>query len=162
MNRERFYVIIGEVIAEVKGLIEEKNTNNYATEDDALHNFRMAAADQNVTMAQALRGMAAKHKVIVDDMASGAIVITEKRIKEHAIDLIVYAALLIPVLYEMMEEQETVVSVVNECDNCSEQDAGYDRAVDTLTGYALHLKNTNRSDKAYRVLEGVEELRKER
>lgn len=172
MNHERFNGILGALDIDLRGLIEGKNTNNYATDEDALHNFRIAANDQGITMGQALRGMVAKHKVVVDDMASGAIEITEKRIQEHAVDLVVYATLLVPVLYEMMEEQTAVsatgpspqvVTYNAECDHCSEHNMGYDRAIEILEYEAQHLRNLSLGDTVVQTYNtAVEILRKER
>ena len=62
-----------------------------------------------------------------------------------------------------MEEQETVVSVVNECDNCSEQNKGYDRAIETLEREAQHLRNLSLEDTVVQAYySAVEILRKER
>ena len=42
--------------------------DEYATDDDRLHNFKVAAGLQDVSAAQALAGMMAKHTVSIYDM----------------------------------------------------------------------------------------------
>ena len=46
-------------------------SKEYSTDEDKLHNFKVAAAIQNVTPIQALAGMMCKHTVSIYDMCQG-------------------------------------------------------------------------------------------
>lgn len=162
MDRERFNKLIGMAGDRMYTLIKHKGVGKYTTEGDALHNFRVIAGKREKTLGEAWQGMADKHEAVVEDMISGAIPITEELIKEHAIDRLTYAALLVPVLYEMMDMQtyEDIKRDHCECDDCSEQGKGYDAAIKVLEDRADHLRNTG----AERITTAIdiEELRKER
>ena len=110
MERGIFHSLTATIVTKIGKLIETKGVAKYATEIDAHHNFRAVAKKRGITLGQALQGMADKHEIVVDDMMSGMQDITEKLIWEHAMDRVVYAVLTIPVLYEMMEEQEAILS----------------------------------------------------
>lgn len=172
MDQKRFITIVTEAINTVSQLIQQKNVGKYSTTEDALHNFRVVAEKRQKTLGEALQGMADKHQVIVDDMISGVMPITEELISEHAVDFVTYALLNIPVLYEMMDEQNAEREVIKtiegtfkkaeECDDCSEQDKGYDRAVKVLLDYTVHLHNRGDERMSLCNQKSVLELRKER
>lgn len=159
MRQERFVEIITSAMDRVIELVKTKGVGKYATKEDALHNFRSAAQKRGWTLGQALQGMADKHEIVVDDMVSGVLPITEELITEHAVDRVTYAILMIPVLYEMMEMQEET----NECDTCSAEDVGYERAIEILQARVKHRYNMGAPIGATLSEEAcLEELRKER
>lgn len=69
MTHEERDKIIQETMDRCSTLLRTRALG-YATDEDALHNFRVAAELQDCTMAQALAGMMAKHTVSVYDMVS--------------------------------------------------------------------------------------------
>lgn len=148
MNLKRFNELIAMAGDKMYTLVKHKGVGKYSTEDDALHNFRVIAKKRERTMGQALQGMADKHETVVEDMVSGVMPITEELILEHAIDRLTYAALMVPVLYEMMGEQNAEPEVVEtadgvfkkseECDTCSEQDTGFAEAIIVVEDQIKH------------------------
>ncbi len=74
----------------------------YATDTDRLHNFKTAAALQDVSTTQALAGMMAKHTVSVYDMCKGGkypIELWREKIGDHINYLLL--------LWAMVQENET-------------------------------------------------------
>ena len=67
MTHEERDKIIQETLDRCLTLLRTR-AQGYAKDDDALHNFRVAAEFQDCTMAQALAGMMAKHTVSIYDM----------------------------------------------------------------------------------------------
>lgn len=59
--------IIQEMIDKCLRVLKEK-AEGYSTNEDVLHNFRVAAGLQGCTLTQALVGMMTKHTVSVYDM----------------------------------------------------------------------------------------------
>ena len=70
MNTEAFNKIIREQIDRCENTLCKK-ADEYATDDDRLHNFKVAAGIQNCLPTTALGGMMAKHTVSVYDMIQG-------------------------------------------------------------------------------------------
>lgn len=69
MKHEEFEKLVETQIDKSKqGLL--KKGREYSSEEDRLHNFKVAAELQNCTTAQALNGMLAKHVVSVFDMVN--------------------------------------------------------------------------------------------
>jgi hypothetical protein len=68
MQTELFNTIVEDELKKCTDTLVHKATE-YATED-RLHNFKTAAALENCTPIQALRGMMAKHTVSVYDMCN--------------------------------------------------------------------------------------------
>ena len=74
----------------------------YATDTDRLHNFKTAAALQDVSTIQALAGMMAKHTVSVYDMCKGGkypIELWREKIGDHINYLLL--------LWAMVQENDT-------------------------------------------------------
>lgn len=80
----------------------------YASDIDRLHNFRVAAKMQNCTMQQALGGMMAKHTVSIYDListpGSADFSVWDEKIKDH----INYLLLLKAILVEQYRSEEKV------------------------------------------------------
>lgn len=70
MNAEDFNKIIHEQISRCENTLCRK-ADEYAADDDILHNFKVAAELQNCLPTTALGGMMAKHTVSVYDMIQG-------------------------------------------------------------------------------------------
>ena len=70
MNTEDFDKIIHEQIKRCENTLCRK-ADEYAADDDRLHNFKVAAGIQNCLPTTALAGMMAKHTVSVYDMIRG-------------------------------------------------------------------------------------------
>ena len=70
MNTENFNKIIHEQIERCENTLCKK-ADEYAANEDRLHNFKVAAGIQNCLPTTALGGMMAKHTVSVYDMLRG-------------------------------------------------------------------------------------------
>ena len=70
MNTENFNKIIHEQIERCENTLCKK-ADEYAVDDDRLHNFKVAAGLQDCLPTTALGGMMAKHTVSVYDMIRG-------------------------------------------------------------------------------------------
>ena len=70
MNTEDFNKIIHEQIDRCENTLCKK-ADEYAANDDRLHNFKVAAGLQDCLPTTALAGMMAKHTVSVYDMLRG-------------------------------------------------------------------------------------------
>ena len=70
MNTETFNKVIREQIERCENTLCKK-ADEYAVDDDRLHNFKVAAGVQNCLPTTALGGMMAKHTVSVYDMIRG-------------------------------------------------------------------------------------------
>lgn len=70
MNTETFNKVIREQIERCENTLCKK-ADEYAANDDRLHNFKVAATIQNCLPTTALGGMMAKHTVSVYDMIRG-------------------------------------------------------------------------------------------
>lgn len=99
MTHEERDKIIKETIDRCLTLLRTRALG-YATDDDALHNFRNAAKLQGCTMAQALDGMMAKHTVSIYDMVRSGKEYDLKIWDEKICDNINYLLLLKAVVFE--------------------------------------------------------------
>lgn len=99
MDKNEFNSIIASQIEKVESLLYKKNDGEYAT-DDKLHNFRVAADLQGVSLRQALGGMLAKHTVSLYDMINSEKIHSMEKWDEKLIDHTVYLLLLKAVLTE--------------------------------------------------------------
>ena len=70
MNTETFNKVIREQIERCENTLCQK-ADEYAVDDDRLHNFKVAAGLQDCLPTTALGGMMAKHTVSVYDMIRG-------------------------------------------------------------------------------------------
>lgn len=99
MNNDVFTQILGDQIQECLDTLEVK-ADEYAKDDvDRLHNFRVAAKLEGVSMAQALGGMMAKHTVSVFDYIrepeGKSIAAWEEKITDHINYLLLLKAVVI-------------------------------------------------------------------
>lgn len=96
MSPEEFDKIVEERIAKCASTLDLK-ANEYAT-SDRLHNFKLAAALQDIEPETALLGMWAKHIVSVVDIIYGiehrAEIPSKELLSEKLTDVINYALLL--------------------------------------------------------------------
>ena len=67
MKHQDFEIILNNRIESIRKTLNAKGTE-YATEDDRLHNFKVAARIANTTPARALKGMFLKHLVSIFDL----------------------------------------------------------------------------------------------
>lgn len=98
MNSKVFIQVMNDQIAICEGMLGHKAAE-YATDDERLHNFKVAATLQGVTPRQALAGFMAKHTVSIYDLcaakdAADLEVWTEK-ITDHMNYLILLKALVV-------------------------------------------------------------------
>jgi len=85
MNLHAFATVRDHQIIRCMDILTEK-ADEYAT-DDRLHNFRVAAELEGVTVRQALAGMMAKHTISIYDMCKDPvvypIVLWDEKITDH-------------------------------------------------------------------------------
>ena len=70
MTNETFETILTDTFDKIKSVLLAK-ADEYAADDDRLHNFKLAAHLQGITPAGALSGMMCKHTVSIYDLISG-------------------------------------------------------------------------------------------
>lgn len=99
MNAEEFNKVLTDIQDKVQSLLGSK-AEEYASDKDRLHNFKIAAAMQGITPRQALAGMMAKHTTSVYDMAMSTDLFPEFKWDEKIIDHINYLILLAAVVKE--------------------------------------------------------------
>lgn len=93
MTHEEKDKIIQEILNKCLAVLGTR-TKMYATDEDALHNFKVAAKLQNLTTKQALVGMMAKHIVSVFDMVNNRLDYMPELWDEKICDSINYLLLL--------------------------------------------------------------------
>ena len=98
MNKTNFERLFEEQVNRSRSVLLSK-AKEYATED-RLHNFRVAAALEGKTPAQALAGMMAKHTVSVYDMAESGLAYPIELWQEKITDHINYLFLLNAIVRE--------------------------------------------------------------
>ena len=99
MKTEDFNDIVNDQIERSTSVLLKK-ADEYAANDDRLHNFRVAARLQGITPRQALAGMMAKHTTSVYDMCQSTDVFPEFMWNEKITDHINYLLLLRAVVEE--------------------------------------------------------------
>lgn len=105
MNTEVFMDVLNDQIRRSTDVLMTKSTE-YATVDDRLYNFRVAAALRGESLQSALAGMMAKHTVSVYDMCKDdAPIFSEEFVNEKITDHINYLLLLRAVLEEVLLEK---------------------------------------------------------
>lgn len=96
MQQEQFEKVFEEQFERIREILLLKQ-KEYATEDK-LHNFRISAQLQNITMEQALAGMLSKHTVSIYDMiASGdryGVDKWDEKINDHIVYLLLLRAII--------------------------------------------------------------------
>ncbi|MDX9917288.1 MAG: hypothetical protein RBT15_04655 [Gudongella sp.] len=102
----------------------------YSTEDK-LHNFRISAQIQNITMEQALAGMLSKHTVSIYDMIASGDRYSVEKWDEKINDHIVYFLLLRAIIEEkrtneyVVETDKGPIVVTNSTYSLFEEDSKY-------------------------------------
>lgn len=112
MTPENFEQLLRERIQKIRSTLGMKD-DEYATDDDRLHNFKMAARIDNETAVQVLWGMFKKHLVSLMDMINGIMSLSETLIDEKCGDSINYIILLEAIFKETLQRQQ-VKSIVCE------------------------------------------------
>ncbi len=103
MKTERFELLMYRRRDRIVQILGAK-AKEYATGEDRLHNFKVAARMAGVTPEEALMGMDLKHRVCIEDMVKGRIPLTREMIDEKLGDHINYMVLLEALLIERLED----------------------------------------------------------
>ena len=93
MTEKTYKEIIDETMAMCTDVLFKKK-GEYATEQDYLHIFNVAAELENITPKQALAGMMAKHTVSIYDMCNSAEDFPIEKWNEKIVDHINYLLIL--------------------------------------------------------------------
>lgn len=112
MTPEEFDFIIDSQLNTCRDMLVTK-AREYADDNDRLHNFKVAAVLQDITVAQALRGMMAKHTVSVYDMVNSGETYPLELWGEKITDHINYLLLLLAVVCE--DNNESTDESSNNC-----------------------------------------------
>jgi hypothetical protein len=99
MDAKKFDEIVETQITVCRDVLMGKGAA-YATTHDRLHNFRVAANLQGITMKQALAGMMAKHTISVYDLCNSGDPIPEVIWDEKITDHINYLIILMAIVQE--------------------------------------------------------------
>ena len=94
MNRVNFDRLLDAELTRVQEVLGSKGAEYAPDNNDALHNFRVAAELQDETLTQAVAGMMAKHTVSIYDMAKSYKVFSQDVWAEKITDHINYLILL--------------------------------------------------------------------
>ena len=105
MDTEKFNKILDSRLDKTVLTLGTKG-EEYSSDKDRLHNFKLAAEIQGNTPEQALYGMLAKHLVSVHDIVIGGAYYTEQIIDEKIGDVINYHILLEALLLERLDEEK--------------------------------------------------------
>lgn len=105
MNNETFNAILDNTLAQTKKVLAGK-AEEYTTDVDRLHNFKVAAELQGTTMRQALGGMMAKHTVSVYDLINAEALASPEMWAEKLGDHLNYLILLAAVVEEERGEEK--------------------------------------------------------
>jgi len=101
MNNEQFNKLVKERFGQCEAILCKK-ADEYASDTDRLHNFKVAARVNQCSPEQALWGMYSKHLVSVMDMFQAPDRVTAEQIKEKIGDSINYHMLLEALLVERL------------------------------------------------------------
>ena len=110
MNNEDFRNNLDTIHEKIETVLGAKG-EEYATENDRLHNFKVAAGVQGITVKEALSGMMAKHTVSVYDMIADGKDHSLDRWDEKILDHINYLILLRAIVVEEKDEKARVVKM---------------------------------------------------
>jgi hypothetical protein len=98
MQDHAFNLIMNQQIEKCQKMLEVK-ADEYAADDDRLHNFKVAARLQGITQQEALAGMMAKHTISIYDMCRSQVVsdteLWEEKITDHINYLILLKAIVL-------------------------------------------------------------------
>jgi hypothetical protein len=101
MNYEMFDSLVSKRCVKIKSVLGSKK-KEYASNEERLHNFKVAAKATGKTPEQALWGMYMKHWVSVQDMVEDPYKITRESIDEKIGDSINYHILLEALMFERL------------------------------------------------------------
>ena len=104
MDGEKFAEIVDLQFRLCTDVLVDK-AREYAPDADRLHNFRVAAALQDVDLLEACAGMMAKHTVSVYDMCGSTETFTIEQWSEKITDHINYLVILRAIVQEMKEAE---------------------------------------------------------
>jgi hypothetical protein len=107
MNGEKFAEIVDLQFRLCTDVLVDK-AREYAPDDDRLHNFRVAAALQDVDLLEACAGMMAKHTVSVYDMCGSTEKFSIAQWSEKITDSINYLVILRAIVQEMKDAEGDV------------------------------------------------------
>lgn len=97
MTSKEFNQVIKNRILKIENVLSKKS-QEYSSEEDRFHNFKVAARIKNSTPEQALHGMMLKHEVSIMDLINYSETdpsrITQKLVDEKIGDMINYLILL--------------------------------------------------------------------
>lgn len=110
MNSQEFNEVVEEQLEKCKSLLTAKG-REYSTEQDKLHNFKVAAELQGKTQRQALGGMMAKHTVSIYDMIQSVNDFAAPVWNEKITDHINYLLLLQGIVTEEREAKKKPVII---------------------------------------------------
>jgi len=105
MTTPEFQSVVTKRLDYCEDLLGVKGSE-YSSNDDRLHNFRIAAKAGDSTMIKAAWGMYLKHYASIYDMVHSDVVPTEAMIKEKVSDAINYH-----LLFEAIWEDERVKEI---------------------------------------------------
>lgn len=112
MNSEDFVDVLAAQIGTCERMLGAK-ASEYATDDDRLHNFKVAAALKGETCKQALAGMMAKHTVSIYDMIRDDVDAPLEVWVEKISDHLNYLFLLKAIVVEEKATQFRTISQIN-------------------------------------------------
>lgn len=110
MNTEDFNTSVEAQVKRCTDILVEK-ADEYASDTDRLHNFKVAANLQGITVKEALSGMMAKHSTSVYDMMASGKNYTLEMWNEKIGDHINYLLLLRAIVDEEHQIQSTKLVV---------------------------------------------------
>lgn len=110
MNNKDFETVVGQQLDHCRDLLILKG-KEYSTEEDKLHNFKIAAEMQGITQKQALGGMMAKHTVSIYDMIQSVNDFPLIKWDEKITDHINYLLLLRGILVEERDAKQKPVII---------------------------------------------------
>ena len=110
MNNEDFRNNLDTIHEKIETVLGAKG-EEYATDNDRLHNFKVAAQVQGITVKEALSGMMAKHTVSVYDMIADGKDHSQEKWDEKILDHINYLILLRAIVVEEKAEASRVKKI---------------------------------------------------
>lgn len=113
MKNEAFDEAIDKILTSARDMLIRKG-EGYSTDEDRLHNFRIAAALNDSTMEQALWGMLTKHIVSIRDMVMSGETYDTDIWDEKLGDAINYLALLKAITVEKTSPSDDTLADLRE------------------------------------------------
>lgn len=110
MNNEDFRANLDAIHEKIETILGTKG-EEYATDSDRLHNFKVAAQVQGITNKEALSGMMAKHTVSIYDMIGDGKDHSLEKWDEKILDHINYLILLRAIVVEEDEENRRKIKM---------------------------------------------------